>query len=98
MTTHATPLSMLLSKFLVDDGCWPWIGGRNTSGYGVIRRDGKPQQAHRVVYELLEGPIPEGHEPDHLCRNRACVNPAHFEIVTHAENGRRAAVARWSSA
>ncbi len=46
--------------------------------------------AHRVVYELLIGLIPENMELDHLCRNTWCVNPDHLEPVTHSENIRRA--------
>lgn len=42
--------------------------------------------AHRVAYEMLVGPIPEGKQLDHLCRQRTCWNPAHLEVVTGREN------------
>ena len=51
--------------------------------------DGTAKKAHRVSWELLVGPIPEGLELDHLCRNHGCVNPDHLEPVTHAVNVRR---------
>lgn len=66
--------------------CWNRTGTLNTSGYGVFFVDGKNRQAHRWVYESFVGPIPDGFEPDHLCRNRSCVNTAHLEVVTKAEN------------
>jgi hypothetical protein len=50
--------------------------------------------AHRWAYEAFVGPIPEGLEIDHLCRNRACVNPAHLDPVTHQENMSRGKAAR----
>lgn len=71
------------------DGCWLWTGGLSVAGYGRIRINTVLHYTHRLVYELLAGPIPEGLEIDHLCRVRACCNPAHLEPVTHAENVRR---------
>lgn len=67
--------------------CWEWQGGRCSSGrYGGISDGGKPRAAHRAMYELFVGPIPEGLVVDHLCGNKLCVNPAHLEAVTDQEN------------
>jgi hypothetical protein len=67
-------------------GCWIWTGSRYPVGYGKVHWQGKKQGAHRVVYTLLVGPIPDGLVIDHLCRVRACVNPQHLEAVTFREN------------
>lgn len=75
-------------------GCWEWTGARDLRGYGNVRLGRRVRKAHCVVYEVLYGPIAAGLECDHLCRVPWCVNPAHVELVDHAENVRRGA-ARW---
>lgn len=91
--------------------CWPWTGCiLERTGYGLIGSGGNNSRsllAHRVVYELLVGPIPEGMHLDHTCHSndlvcrggptcvhRRCVNPAHLEPVDPPENGRRVPAAR----
>lgn len=69
------------------DACWVghWKPQQH-GGYVVIGAGGRLRLIHRVAYELLAGPIPGGLELDHLCRNRACFNPAHLEPVTGRVN------------
>lgn len=76
---------------LPDDGCWEWKGQIRSDGYGSCWDGGRHRKnlAHRVALELVGQSIPEGMHTDHLCRNHSCVNPAHLEVVTHAENMRR---------
>jgi hypothetical protein len=69
--------------------CWLWLGSINTGGYGRVHFAGENTYAHRVAYTLRYGAIPTGLQIDHLCRARSCVNPAHLEAVTQAENLRR---------
>jgi len=69
--------------------CWQWVGSRTNNGYGQIWDGGRLVLAHRLAYETLVGPIPDGLECDHLCRNRPCVRPSHIEPVTHSANLKR---------
>lgn len=88
-----TPGERFWAKVLIGDpeDCWLWTAYKQKSGYGKFTFDGKSRLAHRVAYERFIGPIPDGLVLDHLCRNPACVNPAHLEPVTQTENIRRAA-------
>src|SRR5436190_15770103 len=74
--------------------CWPWLGTVDRHGYGKTKFGSprKTRYAHRVSYELFVGRIPDGREIDHLCKNRLCVNPAHLEAVTRAENFARSSL------
>ena len=73
------------SKVDTSDECWLWMG-TTSKGYGRHHDSGTWHPAHRIAYELLVGPVPEGLTLDHLCRVRNCVNPAHLEPVTTREN------------
>jgi HNH endonuclease len=69
--------------------CWMWTAALKAEGYGHFRTPPGYSYAHRYAYELLVGPIPDGLQLDHLCRNRACVRPEHLDPVTQMENLRR---------
>ena len=72
------------------DGCWVWTGARrNGFGYGEIwsgGNEGRPLVTHRVAWEATRGPVPEGMQLDHICKNAACCNPAHLRVVTPRQN------------
>lgn len=68
-----------------ETGCMEWLASK-TWGYGQFGMGKVPRRAHRISYTALVGPIPEGLDLDHLCRNRACVNPEHLEPVTRQVN------------
>lgn len=66
--------------------CWPWTTGLDRDGYGKFRLNDKTVRAHRVAYELANGPIPDGFCVCHKCDFTSCVNPAHLFIGTNAAN------------
>lgn len=81
------PIERIMARTVqTEHGCWIWQGA-TTAGYGQVRHMGRMQAVHRVVYAELVGPF-DG-ELDHLCRMKACCNPAHLEPVTGSENTRR---------
>ncbi|MGN7160856.1 HNH endonuclease signature motif containing protein [Sphingomonas sp. SAFR-052] len=66
--------------------CWVWTGGISRQGYGRVKVRGRDYKAHRFSWETFKGPIPDNLTIDHLCKNKACVNPDHLEPVTSREN------------
>lgn len=79
------------------DGCHLWQGPPNGAGYGYFKLDGRSVGAHVAACLLAGVDVPPGHEPDHLCHTPMCVRLDHLEVVTSAENKRRANRRRWAS-
>jgi hypothetical protein len=86
MTAPKRLVDRLLSHVEKTPTCWLWRGTTGQDGYGRIVVDRRLRGAHRISYEVLVGPVPEGLHLDHLCRVRNCVNPEHLEPVTCREN------------
>jgi hypothetical protein len=87
MANHKNTIVMALwSRVTVTGFCWLYDGWLDGHGYGYTRYEGKSRRAHKLAYEELVGPVPEGLVLDHLCRVRNCVNPDHLEAVTTKVN------------
>lgn len=89
MTRRREPLAERFEKYVDRSGaCWLWTGG-SSGGYGRIKEDAPGRQqigAHRVSYELTNGPIPKGMVVDHLCHVKLCVNPNHLRAIAIKQN------------
>lgn len=86
---HHTRLSPV--EYIIDEetGCWEWQRHKNPKGYGLLQVNTENWLAHRYYYAQKYGPIEEGMQLDHICRNPSCVNPEHLEPVEPKENTRR---------
>lgn len=80
--TRGDLLTRLSDKFLVGDGCWPWVGVINGNGYGMLGT----QRGHVLLFELMVGPVPRGFHVHHLCQNRRCVRPDHLAALSHKDH------------
>lgn len=78
--------------------CYEWTGSRNASGYGKFKAGNTSRLAHHWLWTEFVGLVPDGHDLDHLCRNRGCVNIAHLQPVTHRENMVRGLAGAWQRA
>lgn len=88
MDPATVTLERVLSRIRIEPltGCWLYTMKLNHNGYARIKFNNTRYMGHRFVYEAVKGPIPPDMEIDHLCRQRACLNPAHLEAVSHREN------------
>ena len=75
------------SKVEKSNECWTWTAGKDRHGYGQFHIRRKNWRAHRVSFLIQKGYLPEGMFLDHICHNRACVNPEHLRPVTNKQNG-----------
>ena len=90
MSSADNPGSPYKEGKLSQSPCVDWPGSVNRKGYGVALYNGTFTTAARIAWMEAFGPIPEGLQIDHLCRNRRCVNVEHLELVTPKENTNRA--------
>lgn len=92
LTIPLHPSVQLMNRFMaqqrsdLETGCRIWTGTLDRDGYGRFFIEGRRFAAHRVAYTWSRGLIPDDLTVDHLCRNRACVQPEHLEVVTNREN------------
>jgi hypothetical protein len=84
---NTQPLEHIADHLVIlDTGCWTLDKKPGAVGYQLLRIDGKTVTVHRWLYQRVVEPIPAEMQLDHMCRNRACINPDHLEVVTQTEN------------
>lgn len=76
------------NKFNKIEGCWEWLAVKNQDGYGRVRRLGRLESAHRVSYELYNGPFDLEKHVCHSCDNPGCVNPDHLWLGDYVSNNK----------
>jgi hypothetical protein len=89
VTASQTAWERFLRQVDLSGDCWLWVGTKQTKGYGQFWFNGRGVLAHRWLHEEMYGPISDDMTVDHTCGTKTCVNPAHMEIVSRAENSRR---------
>ena len=89
MRTNKADIARFKRHVQVQGECWVWTSRINAGGYGEFKHGGSKHKAHRWIWQALNGDLPQDVVIDHLCRNRACVRPAHLEPTTNEENVRR---------
>lgn len=92
ITRHRTWLDAFESRVQRGPTCWTMAGSLSAGGYSYISHDDKTKRAHRLSYELFVADVPDHLVIDHICRNKACVNPAHLQAVTKKENAEHSGI------
>jgi HNH endonuclease len=88
MSRKTNSLDNIMSNTIrdYDSGCLLYMGRLDEDGYARISWQGKNRIGSDAVYELVYGTIPAGHEVDHICHIRRCVEPTHLRALTHRQN------------
>lgn len=89
------PSERFFSYVKKTDECWEWQGYINHGGYAQFYFEGQQRPAHRVSFSINVGPIPDGMEIDHICRNRSCVRPSHLRATTPKQNNENRSISSY---